>query len=117
MVTLSRWERDVVFPTWPQQPAVVAYLGYDPFTNPALGRPTGNETLDVASLSSEASVSIAKQLLELRMKLKKTRKQMAIDLGVEVKTLWGWEMQRHKPTPQLAKRVLKILHDDQRAQD
>lgn len=104
----------MVYPTWPQQPVVVAYLGYDPFTNPALGRPSGNETFGVASLSSEAPVSIEQQLLELRMKLKKTRKQMAIDLGIEVKTLWGWEMKRHKPTPQLAKRMLKILDDDQR---
>lgn len=113
MVTLSRWERDMVYPTWPQQPAVVAYLGYDPFTNPALGRPTGNETLDVASLSSEAPASIVQQLLELRMRLKKTRKQMATALGIGVKTLWGWEMKRHKPARQLAKRIHRILHDDQ----
>ncbi len=38
-VTLSRWECDKVCPTWPHQPRVTAYLGYDPFTNPALGSP------------------------------------------------------------------------------
>jgi DNA-binding XRE family transcriptional regulator len=49
-VTLSRWECDKVYPTWPHQPSVIAYLGYDPFTNPALGRPKGNETPFVAFL-------------------------------------------------------------------
>ena len=33
-VTLSRWERDTRYPTWPLQPRVVEYLGYDPFNNP-----------------------------------------------------------------------------------
>ncbi len=54
-VTLSRWECDKVYPTWPHQPAAIAYLGYDPFTNPALGRPKGNETQVVAFLSSGGS--------------------------------------------------------------
>jgi hypothetical protein len=34
MVSLSRWERDKVFPTAPHHQRIVAYLGYDPFGNP-----------------------------------------------------------------------------------
>jgi len=37
-VTLSRWECDKVYPTWPQQTRVSDYLGYDPFIDPTLGR-------------------------------------------------------------------------------
>jgi DNA-binding XRE family transcriptional regulator len=34
MVSLSRRERDKVFPTAPHHQRIVAYLGYDPFGNP-----------------------------------------------------------------------------------
>jgi hypothetical protein len=39
-----------VYPAWPQQPAVIAYPGYDPFTDSELGMPNGNETVGVAFL-------------------------------------------------------------------
>ena len=50
--TLSLWETDRVYPAWAFQPRLIAYLGYDPFTNSALGKPKGNETSCVAILSS-----------------------------------------------------------------
>jgi len=109
MVTLSRWECDKVYPTWPHQPALVEYLGYDPFTNPALGRPKGNETPGVDFLSSEPSDHIGQQIAKRRMELKKPRKQMAKELRISVKTLWGWETNRYRPTPQLRERICRFL--------
>ena len=110
-VTLSRWERDNVYPTWPHQATVIAYLGYDPFTDPVLGRPKGNETSGVAFLSSDPS-DISQQVKKRRLELKKTRKQMAKELGISVKTLWGWETKRHQPTAQLLKRIDRFLGRD-----
>jgi len=54
----------------------MGYLGYDPFTIPALGRPKGNGTPGVAFLSSDPSVHIGQQITQRRMELKKTRKQI-----------------------------------------
>jgi DNA-binding XRE family transcriptional regulator len=51
-VTLSKWERDVLYPAWSNQPKVTEYLGYNPFTDSALGRPLGNEHVPVMLLSS-----------------------------------------------------------------
>jgi transcriptional regulator with XRE-family HTH domain len=107
--TLSQWECDRVYPTWPQQPDVAAYLGYDPFTNPILGRPGGNEPSGVAFLSSEAPASIGQQIVNRRLSLKKTRKQCAKELGVSVKTLWSWETGRCRPSAVLLKRVRDLI--------
>jgi DNA-binding XRE family transcriptional regulator len=41
--TLSLWECDRIYPSWAFQPLLIAYLGYDPFTDPTLGSPKGNE--------------------------------------------------------------------------
>jgi transcriptional regulator with XRE-family HTH domain len=59
--TLSLWETDRVFPAWAFQPRLMAYLGYDPFTDPALGRPKGNDTSRVAFLSKNAPVTLARR--------------------------------------------------------
>ena len=95
-VTLSRWECDKVYPTWAQQTRVSAYLGYDPFIDPTLGRPKGNETIDVASLSSKGPITAGQQIIRYRLKQKKTRKQFAEELGVNVKTLLDWETDRRR---------------------
>jgi transcriptional regulator with XRE-family HTH domain len=108
-VTLSRWECDKVYPTWPHQRAVIAYLGYDPFTNPALGRPKGNETSGVAFLSSDLSTDIGQQIKKRRIELKKTRKQMAEELGISIKTLWGLETKRHQPSALLRTQIVEVL--------
>ena len=50
--TLSLWEGDKIHPAWTYQPRLIAYLGYDPFENPDLDRPKGNETSGVASLAN-----------------------------------------------------------------
>ena len=96
--TLSLWETDRVYPAWAFQPRLIAYLGYDPFTDPTLGRPRGNETSYVAFLSIDTPVTLGQKIKQYRLKMRKTRKQMALELGISVKTLWGWETDRWQPT-------------------
>ena len=108
-VTLSLWEWDKVYPTWPQQPKIIAYLGYDPFTSPALGKGKSNETRFVAFLVPDQSLSFGQQITRRRLALKKTRKECARELGVSVKTLWGWESDQHQPMKRLRKRIETLL--------
>lgn len=107
--TLSLWETDRVYPAWEFQPRLTAYLGYDPFTNPTLGSPRGNEPSCVAFLSKNAPVTLGQKMMQNRLRLRKTRKQMAAELGVSVKTLWGWETDRWQPTTQGQKQITKFL--------
>jgi len=108
-VTLSRWERDKVYPTWTHQPDLKAYLGYDPFTDPALGSPKGNEPSGVAFLSSAAPTNIAQEIRKGCLQMRKTRKQFATELGVDVKTLRNWEANRRQPSAPLLRQILKLL--------
>ena len=96
--TLSLWETDRVYPAWAFQPRLITYLGYDPFNDPTLGSPKGNETSCVAFLASDAPVTLGQKIKQYRLKMRKTRKQMALELGISVKTLWGWETDRWQPT-------------------
>jgi DNA-binding XRE family transcriptional regulator len=98
--TLSVWETDRVYPAWAFQPLLTTYLGYDPFNDPTLGSPKGNEPSCVAFLSPDAPVTLGKKIKQYRLKLRKTRKQVALELGISVKTLWGWETDRWQPTAQ-----------------
>jgi len=108
-VTLSRWERDTVYPTWAFQPSIVEYLGYDPFIDPALGRPKGNETPFVAILSSDGSVPFGTALRKYRLELRKNQKQFARELGVDAKTLRDWEAGRHTPLPRNQQRIRRFV--------
>ncbi len=111
-VTLSRWESDRLHPTWPYWPRIVAYLGYDPFANPALGRPKGNETLGVAFLTHHPTATLGQRILGFRFQQRKTRKQLAQELGISVKTLWGWETNRHQPNRSLSLQITQFLGID-----
>ena len=95
--TLSLWECDRVYPAWAFQPRLASYLGYDPFNDPVLGSPKGNEPSDVAILSPDTPATTGQRIKQLRLKLRKTRKQLAAELGIGVKTLWGWETDRWEP--------------------
>ena len=108
-LTLSLWERDKVYPSWSQQAKIAAYLGYDPFTNPVLGRPKGNETSCVAFFSPNVANSLGERIRLRRLQLRKTGKQCAKELGISVKTLWGWERNRRLPTPLLRARLVKLF--------
>jgi DNA-binding XRE family transcriptional regulator len=103
--TLSLWECDRIVPAWAFQPRLIAYLGYDPFTGLAPGSPKGNETSGVAFLSPDAPLSIGQKIRHFRIKSHKTRKQMAAEWGVSVKTLWGWETNRWEPSALCRKRM------------
>ena len=111
-VTLSRWECGKVYPTWPQQPAVAAYLGFNPFTNPTLGSPKGNERSGVAILSPKSSDNIGQAIIRHCMKARKTRKQAAKEMGLSPKTVWNWVTGRRQPNARLRARVLEFLASD-----
>jgi transcriptional regulator with XRE-family HTH domain len=108
-VTLSRWECDKVYPTWPQQPAVATYLGFDPFTNPTLGSPKGNETQGVDFLSPEAPANLGHAIIRHCMIVRKTRHQIAKELGLSPKTVWNWQVGRRQPSALLRKRIVAFL--------
>jgi len=107
--TLSLWECDRIYPSWAFQTRLIAYLGYDPFTDPALGSPKRNETSCVAFLSPDAPVTLGQRIKQNRLKLRKTRKKLASELGVSIKTLWGWETDRWQPTTQCLERITNFL--------
>jgi len=109
MVTLSRWECDKVYPTWPHQRDLISYLGYDTFTDPALGSPKGNEPSGVAFLSSAAPTNIGQEIRKRRLQMRKTRKQFAKELGIDVKTLRNWETNRRRPSALLLRRIVKLF--------
>ena len=107
--TLSLWECDRAPPVWANQPRIIAYLGYDPFTDPTFGRPRGNETIGVAFLSQSGPLSLGQQIMKRRMELRKNRKQCAQEIGISVKALWALETNRRRPNSALLKRLLKCL--------
>jgi DNA-binding XRE family transcriptional regulator len=107
--TLSLWECDRIDPSWDFQPRIAAYLGFDPFTEPALGKPKGNETHGIAFLLPEGTSSIAHKIKQFRLKSRKTRRQLAADWGVSTKTLWGWESDSWEPTLKDHKQLIERL--------
>jgi transcriptional regulator with XRE-family HTH domain len=107
--TLSLWETDNIYPTWAYQPRLVDYLGHDPFTDPALGSPKGNETSFVAILAPTAPLTLGQQIRKRRLELRKNRTECAGEFGVSVKTLWGWETGRWEPLAGHLKLVATFL--------
>jgi DNA-binding XRE family transcriptional regulator len=101
------WECDRIYPSWAFQPALIAYLDYDPFNETGLKTPKGNEPSCVAFFSPDAPISMGQKIRQHRLKLRKTRKQYASELGVSVKTLWGWETDRWQPSALLKERILQ----------
>ena len=108
-VTMSLWECDKKHPAWKYQARLIEYLGFNPFTNPELGRPLGNESSGVAISALEASQHIGDQIRLRRIQMRKTRYQLAPELGISVKTLWNWENHRQEPSLILRKVVDNFL--------
>jgi DNA-binding XRE family transcriptional regulator len=52
---------------------------------------------------------MGQKIRQHRLKLRKSRKQFALELDVSQKTLWGRERDRWKPTPQGQKQIMKFL--------
>ena len=111
--TLSLWETDRVHPAWAFQPRLIAYLGYDPFTNPALGSPKGNESSCVAFLVPGDPLTLGQRIAKRRLELRKTRQECAKEMGASVKTLRGWEACQCEPNASHFKRVMAFLGVDQ----
>ena len=105
-MTLSRWECDKVYPTWEHHPRLIDYLGYDSFASRGLQDPYGNEPPGVAFL---ASTTLGDRIRARRLELKLTVKECAQNLKVDVKTLHGWEKQRHQPARGTQKRLIEFL--------
>jgi DNA-binding XRE family transcriptional regulator len=87
---------------------LITYLGYDPFTETGLPNAKSNKPSCVAFLSPDAPVSIGQKIKQHRQKMRKTREQLASELGVSPKTLWGWETNRWQPNPQCWKRLARV---------
>jgi DNA-binding XRE family transcriptional regulator len=103
--TLSLWECDRIVPAWAFQPRLIAYLGHDSFTGLTPGKPKNNETSCVAFLAQDAPVTTGEKIKQLRLKLRKTRLQLAAAWGISPKTLWGWETDRWQPSALCQKRL------------
>jgi transcriptional regulator with XRE-family HTH domain len=110
--TLSLWECDQVYPAWLQQPALINYLGNDPFVNPELGRPKGNETPFVAVLGPTDSLTLGQRIRKQRMESRQTLTECAKELNVSVKTMRDWETDRRQPSSRLQKRITEFLQFD-----
>jgi len=65
-----------------QQPKIPAYLGFNPFIDPALESPRGNETRGVAILSADDPVSLGREIVSHCLKMRKTRDQFAREAGL-----------------------------------
>jgi transcriptional regulator with XRE-family HTH domain len=107
--TLSLWETDNIYPTWAYQPRLAEYLARDPFTDPALGGPKGNEPPSVAILAPTGPLTLGQRIMARRVELRKNRTECAQKIGVSVKTLWGWETGRCQPCPGHVERVAAFL--------
>lgn len=107
--TLSCWECNRIYPTWPYQPRIASFLGYDPFADPAVGMPRSNETFDVAVFAALAPESLQRRLWNHRLKHKKTRTECANELGVSIKTFQAWERGARAPIKRLKARLETYL--------
>jgi transcriptional regulator with XRE-family HTH domain len=107
--TLSCWECDRIYPTWEYWPRIIAYLGYDPFTEPSLGSRKCNETRGVALSSLENPVTLGQKLVKRRLEMRKNRGDCAREMGVSLKTLTDWERDRRSASKDMRSRIIEFL--------
>lgn len=86
--TLMWWERDEKVPFVRAYPALIAFLGYEPWEEPA---------------------TLAAALLAERRRRGLSRKMAASTLGVEESTFWRWETGQWKPMRRAANAVTAFL--------
>jgi DNA-binding XRE family transcriptional regulator len=48
---------------------------------------------------------MGQKIKQRRLKMRKSRKQFASELGISQKTLWGWETDRCQPSTLLKERI------------
>ena len=86
--TICTWESNASLPAIRYVPAILSFLGYDPFP-PAR--------------------TFADRLTSARKVLGLSQRKLALSLGVDPGTLQNWEAERHKPTGRSAERVEGFL--------
>jgi DNA-binding XRE family transcriptional regulator len=52
---------------------------------------------------------MGQKIRQHRLKLRKSRKQFALELGFSQKTFWGWETDRWEPTAKGQEQIMKFL--------
>jgi len=107
--TLMAWESDAVYPSWPNQPRLIEYLGVDPFQNPASDVPQGNESSDVAILSPNRAPSLAMEIRKRRLELRLSLAACAKKLGAGVRTLRRWQAGKGRPNGKHRERLAEFL--------
>lgn len=86
--SITNWENNNTQPQLQHYPAIIAYLGYDPFVMVA-------ETF-------------GQQVRQYRRAYGLSLKNMGALLGVDGSTVWGWEHHQSVPSPR-TKRVFESL--------
>jgi transcriptional regulator with XRE-family HTH domain len=86
--TICNWESNASLPAIRYIPAILQFLGYNPFP------PTK---------------TFAERLVTARKVLGLSQRKLALSLGVDPGTLQHWEAERHKPTGRSAERVEGFL--------
>jgi DNA-binding transcriptional regulator YiaG len=93
------------------QPRVTKFLGYDLFTNPALGAPLSNKPNGIAILSPKSSATFGDRIRTYRLTHRKTLTDFSVELGVDVKTLRDWEMNNRVPCPTHLRLIKSLMVD------
>jgi transcriptional regulator with XRE-family HTH domain len=87
-LTITNWERNATVPAIRYMPAIIQFLGYDPF-------PPAN--------------SFTARLIATRKALGLSQVKMAGKLGVDPATLQSWEAGQHRPSPKSLKGISQTL--------
>ena len=86
--TITNWELNATVPAIRYIPAVIRFLGYDPFP---------------------ATNSLSERLTAMRKALGLSQERMAEKLGVDEGTLQGWEAGKHQPTKKSLEAIERVI--------
>jgi len=86
--TITNWELNATVPAIRNIPAIIQFLGYDPF-------PPAN--------------SFTERIAATRKTLGLSQGKMAQKLGIDPATLQGWEAGQHRPSPKSLKGISQTL--------
>jgi DNA-binding XRE family transcriptional regulator len=86
--TICSWEGNTSLPAIRYVPAILSFLGYNPFP---------------------PAQTLAERLVTARKMLGLSQRELALSVGVDPGTLQSWEAEQHKPTGRSAERVERFL--------
>jgi transcriptional regulator with XRE-family HTH domain len=86
--TITNWEGNTTLPAIRHIPAILGFLGYDPFP---------------------AAQSFPERLAAARKRLGLSQRKLAEQLGVDPTTLRDWEAGRHRPTQKSLRVIARVL--------